>query len=231
LNWLLNLSPISPPAPMDRRGHCIPSFRAEGTHRIHDQDWCDRMDRRPEIYEKAMELFSEHGYDHTPISFISKALGLSKAALYHYLPSKEYLLYRTHKYFIEKNLIPIVEKAEKISSPMERIPYFSKHFTKSLLSDHSARLLIREAHRLSPEHLSEIKTTWRRVFDLIRNAIRELEGEGKTIDVNANIATFAFIGMISWVIFWHNEGRRKSADSIGDSFGRLILHGLLKKES
>src|SRR3972149_8322792 len=99
----------------------------------------------------------------------------------------------THRYFKKKNLIPIVEKVEKMSSPMERISYFTKHFTKSLVSDHSARLLIREAHRLSPEHLGEIKGIWRRVFDLIRNAIRELEDQGKTIDINANVATLAIM--------------------------------------
>jgi AcrR family transcriptional regulator len=189
------------------------------------------MDRRPEIYEKAMELFAELGYDNTPISLISKSLGLSKAAIYHYLPTKEYLLYMTHRHFMQKNLIPIVEKVEKMSSPMERLSYFTKHFTKSLVSDHSARLLIREAHRLSPEHLREIKGIWRRVFDLIRNAIREMEDQGKTIDINANVATFAIIGMISWVIFWFNDTRRKSADSLGDSFSRLIFDGLLRKES
>ena len=41
------------------------------------------MDRREEVYEKALELFIKEGYDHTLLSRIAKELNLTKAGLYH----------------------------------------------------------------------------------------------------------------------------------------------------
>ena len=187
------------------------------------------MDRRPEIFEIAMELFAEHGYDNTPMSLVSRKLGMSKAGIYHYFPSKEHLIFMTHKYFIEKNLLPIVEEAEKISDPLERISYYINHNVKSLISDDSARLLIRESHRLSPEHLDEVKEVWRRLFYMIRDSIRELEEQKRTIDLDANMATFAIIGMVSWIIFWFDSSRGDSADLAAESYAKLIFNGLLKR--
>jgi len=49
------------------------------------------MDRREEIYDKALELFIAYGYDNTPLTRIARELRLTKAGLYHYVSSKEEL--------------------------------------------------------------------------------------------------------------------------------------------
>ena len=185
------------------------------------------MDRRPEIYEKATALFAERGYDNTPMSLVSKTLGMSKAGIYHYFPSKEHLLFRTHEYFMQKKLIPILDEAEKISDPVERISYFIRQNIESLVSDDSGRLLIREAPRLSPENYDVIKGVWRRVFDMIRNAIQELDRHGRIKKMNHNFAAFAAIGMMGWVIYWFDNTGNESAESLADSFIEIFFKGLL----
>jgi len=52
------------------------------------------MDRRQEIFDTALEIFISHGYDNTPLSRIAKALGFTKANLFHYFHSKEELLFQ-----------------------------------------------------------------------------------------------------------------------------------------
>ena len=188
------------------------------------------MDRRSEIYEKTMELFSEHGYDNTPMSLVSKSLGLSKAGIYHYFKSKEELLFRTHEYFMKKNLIPIIEKAEKISDPVERITYFIEKNTKSLASDNSGRLLIREAPRLSPENYTYIRKIWRRVYELIRGAIEELDRKGKIKKINHTFAAFAALGMMGWVIYWFDNNGADSIDECVGNFTEIIFRGMLTGE-
>lgn len=46
-------------------------------------------ERRQEILDGAMKLFSEKGYDRTSISDISKSLGISQGLCYRYFKSKE----------------------------------------------------------------------------------------------------------------------------------------------
>jgi AcrR family transcriptional regulator len=48
--------------------------------------------RRQEILDRALEIFSERGYDGTSLRSIGEAIGVTHAALLHYFPSKEALL-------------------------------------------------------------------------------------------------------------------------------------------
>ena len=70
------------------------------------------LDRRSDMYCKVLDLFIQKGYNGTPISTIAKALGMSKANLYHYCTSKEDLFYRVHLDYLKKHFIPIIEEAE-----------------------------------------------------------------------------------------------------------------------
>ena len=54
------------------------------------------VERRLEVYSKALDVFIQKGYSGTSISMIAKALGMSKANLYHYCSSKEDLFFKVH---------------------------------------------------------------------------------------------------------------------------------------
>src|SRR4051794_34744020 len=48
---------------------------------------------RERMVAVAAELFARHGYHGTDIAELAKAVGLGRGALYHYIESKEALLY------------------------------------------------------------------------------------------------------------------------------------------
>jgi len=187
------------------------------------------LDRREEIYEKAMELFIAEGYDRTPLSKIAKALGLAKAGLYHYFNSKEDLLFFIHERNLKRDLIPVMESAEKIRDPEERISYLIKEYTKaSMTRDASERVLIHEVGKLKPEHRKIINQSWRRFFDLFRNSLSELEASGKSKKINKTFAAFALIGMCRWTFYWFDTGRMESANELSDTYKEVFLRGILK---
>ena len=186
------------------------------------------MDRRAEIYEKALELFIAEGYDQTPLSRIAKELNLTKAGLYHYFKSKEDLLFAIHEYNLKKDFIPILNAAEKIPDPEERIAFFLTNYTqKSLTKNAAAKVLIHEVNRLKPEHREKIKKMWRRGYNLIYNAIAELERSGRVKGINKSFATFAAIGMCSWTFYWFDYDRKQSGSELSDSYVNIFFKGIL----
>jgi AcrR family transcriptional regulator len=51
-----------------------------------------RSERRAEILDRSLALFSERGYSETTVRMIAEAVGMSQGLLYRYFPSKDDLL-------------------------------------------------------------------------------------------------------------------------------------------
>ena len=189
------------------------------------------MDKREEIYEKALELFIARGYDQTPLSQIAKALGITKAGLYYYFSSKEELLFFIHDRNLKRDLVPIIEAAEKISDPEKRISYLIERYTKaSMTRDPSQRMLIHEMGNLTPEHREIINEMWWRFFNLIRSTIAELESHGKVKKMNRTFAAFALIGMCRWTFNWFDPTRQESAEELCNTYNEIFFRGILKED-
>jgi AcrR family transcriptional regulator len=187
------------------------------------------MDKRERIYEKALSLFVEAGYDHTPMSRLARELNLTKAGLYHYFGSKEELLYLIHEYYLQKDFIPIVEAAERLSDPEERIAYFLRNYTRAVTTG-AGRVLVHEVKRLEPEHWRKITQVWKRAYELIRGAVVEMAESGKGKPLNPAYATFAAIGMASWVHYWFDYSRKESAGELAETLVEIFFDGLRSRD-
>jgi len=186
------------------------------------------MDRREKIYKQALALFNKHGYDNTSTSKIADALHISKAGLYHYISSKQHLLFLIHEDYMKKHFIPILEGAEKLADPEKRITYFIQNYATLLAQDASARVLIHETKRLEPKYRKEIKRVWRRVFHLIRDSLTEMQASKKGKKLNSAFSAFALIGMVSWTFYWFDYARKGSGKELSETFSEIFLRGFLK---
>ena len=121
-------------------------------------------DRKSEIYQKALDLFIKKGYDATPMSMIAKVLGMSKANLYYYFSSKEDLLYQIHLDDLKRRFLPIIEEAERLPDPEDRVVLFLRKFTLMCTSSPASRVLVHEIRSLNEAHYYEITSIWRRGY-------------------------------------------------------------------
>jgi AcrR family transcriptional regulator len=182
------------------------------------------------IIEAAMQLFLERGYDNTPLSAVAERMGLTKAGVYHHFATKEDLLFMAHRRAMERQLLPLFAEAEAEPDPERRLQIFIFKHARMLALEPTAGLLIREARRLAPKHLAEIKKTWRRGLKLLRDAVAELQALGRCrTDVKPTYAAFAAIGMTNWISFWFDPERPESADQVAQAMQVLFMDGLMRK--
>lgn len=185
-------------------------------------------DRIEEAVAIALKLFTERGYDNTPMSVIAEALGLTKAGVYHHFESKEHLLYIVHKRTLEKTLVPILDETERIADPVSRIHHFMSAHAGLMARTPSTGMLINESRRLSGAHLAEIRAIWRRGYRILRDTIAELKASGRCREgVDPGHAAFGAIGMTSWIIHWFDYRRGENADAVAESMCRIFLSGIL----
>jgi AcrR family transcriptional regulator len=184
-------------------------------------------DRIDDVIAVALALFLERGYDNTPMSLVAKRLRLTKAGIYHHFESKEDLLFLAHQRTMERQLVPILALAEAESDPERRLRIFISSYARMLALEPTAGLLIREARRLSPKHLVDIKKTWRRGLALLKDAVSELQRQGRCReDISPTYAAFAAIGMTNWISFWFDPERLQSADDVAAAMEALFMDGL-----
>lgn len=179
------------------------------------------------ICEAALELFLERGFDNTPLSLIAKRLGLAKAGIYHHFQSKEELLYVIHRVHAERDMVPILMRAQAAPDPETCLRVFIAEYTKLLATDPTARLLIAEAKRLTPEHFAEVKRLWRTTFNLVRDSLAALQ-RSKRIPkkMDPSFAAFAAIGMCSWVSIWYDSAKSSKEKELASTLEQIFFHGV-----
>ena len=185
-------------------------------------------DQPSRVAEAALELFLEHGYDATPMSLVAKHTGLTKAGVYHHFESKEHLLYVVHKNHIDRLLLPMIEEAEMEPDPEQRLRKFLGDYALLLTQDPTLRVLINETKRLSPNHAEEIREAWRRALHLARDAIADLQRQGRCgAQLDPTYSAFAAIGMCSWICNWFDYSRPESGPEVARTMVAVFLQGLL----
>lgn len=186
------------------------------------------MSKKEEISKKALELFLEKGYDKTPMSDIAKGLGASKGGLFHHFPMKEDLLFYIIDHLMVKNLVPVLEKAKKITDPEKRLKSFLKDFTKLLAKDDSTRVVMHDSKRLKSEDYKKVRTYFSNVYNLIYEAISQMEAQGKIKKLDKAFATFGAIGMCSWTFYWFDYSRKETSEQLAKTFIEIFLNGIRK---
>jgi len=202
-------------------------MKKRSNHVGKDVEGKPRHARQCEIYRKALDLFIRMGYHGTSMSMISKALGMSKANLYHYCSSKEDLFYKVHLDYLEKHFIPIIEGAEQLADPKDRIVFVLRRLTLLNATDKACRVLVPDIVNLNRSHHSEIISIWRKAYDVVCNAVRELQQTGRAVKLRESFQTLLGFGMANWTAFWFDYGRQVNAEELAQTVAQTFLKGVL----
>jgi len=186
-----------------------------------------KFNRKSEIYRKALDLFIASGYNATSMSMIAKALGMSKANLYHYCSSKEDLFYKVHLHYLEKHLIPIIEEAENLPDPRDRVAFVLRQLTLLNTTNKASRVLIPDIINLNRSHHSEIVSIWRRAYDVVCNSIKELQQSGRATKFRESFQALLGFGMANWAVYWFDYGRQVNAEELAETVVQIFLNGVL----
>ena len=121
-------------------------------------------DTKERILAKALELFSQNGYERTNIKEIMVSLGLVKSAMYRHFESKEdiwntlldrLIVYYEDRFGSPEHLPPVPESPEELLAMTMRMVYFTVHdetvvMTRKLLTIEQFR--DERARKLATKH-------------------------------------------------------------------------------
>lgn len=185
--------------------------------------------RRIDICLTAARIFVERGYDATSVNDVAAALGMTKAGLYHYISSKETLLYEIVNYSMDALEAEVIVPVRGIQDPEERLRQILLRHA-ALATCHSGHVtqLTDELQALPPVLRKKIERRKRDYVDLVRGTLLELKAAGRLRDVDPTVATFSTLAMIVWLPQWFKPKGRLTSEDVAAEVTRLALAGLLK---
>lgn len=181
-------------------------------------------ERLETLLDTAARVFAEKGYHPTSMRDLARATGLSLAGIYHYVHGKEELLYLIQDRCFGAVLKGAEEALEAVTDPTERLETFVHHHL-GFFAGHMAemKVLSHEADSLGGDAHRRIVALKRRYTELLTEAIRAVDPEGRA---DPALAAYALFGMMNWIHTWYRPGRRVRIDELADQFTDLFLHGL-----
>src|SRR3972149_6717153 len=88
---------------------------------------------RERILAESARIFNRRGYHGTTLDDVARALGVTKAALYYHVRSKEELLFQCHQVLIEIALEGIRRARERASAADEQLRLTLAHYIEGIM--------------------------------------------------------------------------------------------------
>lgn len=189
------------------------------------EKYASRVD---EIADAAAGVFEEKGYNAATLGDVAARLGVTKGGIYHYIESKEQLLFLIFDKLIdfvlrESDQILAVERSpsEKLSAVVECLVRLVHEYRSQVT------VFMRERHLIStPKYKEQIQHKRDRFEAFVRDIFREGMAIGEFRPLDDQLITFAFLGMCNWVYQWYRPDGRCSPAEIAAAFTRLFLDGI-----
>jgi AcrR family transcriptional regulator len=185
-------------------------------------------ERHQQIVDGASKIFFEKGYHPTTTREIAKACGMSIGQLYHYIRSKDDVLYLIHKhmhklwydYLRRSNLEQIDDPVQKFTEALRQILHFQIENKKLI------QFVYSESKYLDKKHFKVVlEMDYQHVIGFWRGLLEELNKKKSVegdLDILASLVAFVlvFVPLRGWTL------REKSTKRVLDSLQNFILKGL-----
>jgi AcrR family transcriptional regulator len=188
--------------------------------------------QRIDIIQAAAQIFRQKGYHGTSMQDIADAVHLQKASLYHHVTGKQDILVT----ILDQALDLLIDDMEKVAtsklSPQEKVRSAMRTYVSQLTGDLDLATVLLMEHRSLDEELRLIHVDRRDRFEALwRGIVQEGIDSGVFRQVDARLTSFAFLGVLNWLITWYRHDGSLSGEQIADRFAELLLSGLVESKA
>ena len=186
--------------------------------------------READLLTAATRLFRERGFHATSMQDLAEALGMNRGSLYHYIVSKDDLLWAvlTRGFdLLEARVLPVLESD---APPLERLSAAIREHLR-VAADHADELsLIQiELRSLSRERRAEMIRRRDAYESLWRRTIEEGIADGSLRVFDIRLAGTGILSVCNWFTQWYRPDGSQTVDEIADIFTDLFLTGLRRR--
>ncbi len=185
-------------------------------------------EKHDQIVKGACRIFYKKGYHPTTIRMIANACGMSMGQLYHYISSKDDVLYLVHKH-MQKIWRDYLENSniEKIKDPLQKLTEALRHTLEFMVKNKELfQFIYTESKYLDKKHLRVVlDLDYKNVIGFWRSLLKEVNKQRPIkddLDFLGSLIAYlpVFLALRGWTL------RDKSMSKSVDSLLQFTLRGL-----
>jgi len=178
------------------------------------------------ILEHATEVFCDKGYEGASMRDIARATGMSLAGMYHYLGSKERLLYLIQKHTFSTILERLHQSLESASGTEQGIQaLILNHLEYFLEHQQAMQVLSREDEVLQGDYGRAVAEIKREYYQICRELLNRYKKE-KGLQFDSRTAALSLFGMMNWIYTWYNPRLDGGAEQLARKMGNIFFRGI-----
>jgi len=186
--------------------------------------------RKQMVIDTAIKIFHQKGYRAATLDDVAHELGLSKAALYHYVSSKEDLLSLIYLQALESYFTSAYEIDAMDLAPPQKLRFLIRHHIQDIIIGNLPMFAVffSEENQLPKKQFEQIRAGKRKYTRIVEKIITEGIEQGFFRPLDPKLHAFALIGMCNWLYKWYDPGRgATSPEDIAAHFIDLLENGYL----
>ena len=183
------------------------------------------------ILAKSGQVFNRRGYGGTTLDDIARALGVTKAALYYYVQSKEEILFQCHQRSLDIGMEGIRQALSRSSAPDEQLKIAIAYYIEGMTDHLRGTAVLLDEGALSPRRHRQIIARRDEYERMLRRIIEEGIAAGVFVPCDPKLVGFAILGAMNWIPKWYNPSGKRSAGEIAEAFSSYLVRALQKRPS
>lgn len=191
----------------------------------------ERQEKRRDgdVLEAATKVFFEQGYAAATVQDVADELGILKGSLYHYIDTKEDLLFRLFE-DVHDDVEQILDevRATEAREPLELLKlYVRRQVEYNLMNLPRVTVYYHDMELLSKERLATVVARRRVHTRFVTNLIRELQSSGRAdSSLDPRVVTNCIFSMVIWTYRWYRPGGGLGRSAIASQIADVAVGGL-----
>jgi AcrR family transcriptional regulator len=183
--------------------------------------------QRERILERAAVLFGTHGFQGVGIAALADDLGVSKAALFHYFPSKRDIYDSIVLEALRGLAGSVREAVADDDDPRTQLLAFMRAHARYFEDNYwKFTVMLVGFGGISPPRVTEAVEIRDEHEARLRRIVADGVADGSFKDVDVATTGRAVLSMLNWMARWFKPGGPRHAAEIAQDYGELLLAGL-----
>ena len=178
------------------------------------------------ILHEAARAFNENGVHNTSLDDVAARLGVTKPALYHYVPGKEEMIRQCLKVALENNQQLLDEAAAIDGTGLDKLRYVFERWAANATTDFGRAIVLIESNSLGEENRKEYLDAHRFILDCVETLIEQGIADGSVRPGNPAVMALGLMGIFNSPARWFREDGPLTVEEAVNELVALMEQGI-----